>query len=147
MKRRGYSLVELIVVLAVLAILLGVGSVTLLGYQRTLALRQGVATVFADLTRARAQSRKTSQDWQVVLTSNQSSYVVRRAGVADQTVELPRGVRIGDVGGVPLIVQYSAPYGLRPQGSSSLVIPLQGTGRQGRINVVGISGKVVVVAQ
>ncbi|MDX2005807.1 MAG: prepilin-type N-terminal cleavage/methylation domain-containing protein [Meiothermus sp.] len=143
--KQGYSLVEIIVVLAVAAILLSVGTVALLGYQRNLAMRQGISVVVADLTRARSQARKTSQDWQVVLTSNQNTYQIQRAGVTVQTVTLPAGVRIGNVGGSKT-VQYTAPYGLRPQGSSSLEVPVVGTGsRQGKINVVGITGKVVVV--
>lgn len=146
LRRKGYSLVEIIVALAVAAIVLGIGSVTLIGYQRNLATRQGVATVVADLTRARSQARKTSQDWQVVFSSNQTSYQIQRAGVTVQTVSLPTGVRIGNLSTSPQTVQYTAPYGLRPQGSSSLEVPVLGLGqRQGKINIVGITGKVVVI--
>ena len=147
MRKQGLSLVEIIIALAVLGILLAVGSVSLINYQRTLQMRQGIATIVADLNRARSQSRKSSQDWQLILTRNQGSYQIQRSGQPSQTVMLPSGVRIGDIGATPLAIQYSAPYGLRPLGSSSLSIPILGpNNRSGRINIVGIMGKVVVVA-
>lgn len=137
MAARGVSLLEILVFLAVLALLLGLGGSWWQGLRQELRLREAVAQFSTDLARARAEARRQSQDWRVEVREPGGSYWM---GPAGNLVErnLPGGVSFSGAGQVTFV----APYGLLDVADRQFTLGL-GT-RTVKVNVVGLTGKVVI---
>lgn len=161
--RQGLSLLELLIVLAVLGILLGVGFVSLRSYQQSLIIREAAAQVATELLNIRQQARRQSLDFcfQAISIPGNAYRVGRRAGTGASTScgdlslparTLPAGVRFIDaVGGLTVdgrttvTVTFHAPYGT--PSAPNRGVHLEGPGgRRLDVNMVGVTGKVVVRA-
>lgn len=139
MKRKaGFSLIELLIVLTILAIVLSVGYATL----RPLALRsrleQAAAEVAASLARARsfAQRENVSASWTRV---DESTY---RLMLDSQTIErdLPTGLRFTSPP-AGTVVTYTAPYG--EVAATPVRIRIEGHGYGIEVRVIGVTGKII----
>ena len=150
MKRpfpKGVSLVEFLIVLAVLSILLGVGFVSLRSYQQSLAIREAATQVATELQGIRQQARRQSVNFSFQASANSSTYRVGRTSdlASLPGKSLPRGVTFQRVPAGGGRVTFLAPYGIVD--AANRTYELQGPG--GRIlyvHVVGSTGKVVVRA-
>ncbi|MCX7600555.1 MAG: prepilin-type N-terminal cleavage/methylation domain-containing protein [Meiothermus sp.] len=150
MKRlcpKGVSLVEFLVVLAVLGILLGVGLVSLRAYQQSLVIREAATLVATELQSIRQQARRQSVNFSFQASPSTSSYRVGRTSqlASLPSKSLPSGVVFQSVpsGGT---VRFDAPYGIVTSGANSSFV-LRGPGnRVLNVHVVGRTGKVVVRA-
>ncbi|WP_297854643.1 type II secretion system protein [Meiothermus sp.] len=144
---KGLSLVEFLIVLAVLGILLGVGFVSLRSYQQSLAIREAATQVATELLNIRQQARRQSVNFSFQAGANSNTYKVGRTSdlASLPSKSLPPGVIFQSVptGGV---VRFDAPYGIVNSGANSSYV-LRGPGsRVLSVNVVGRTGKVVVRA-
>ncbi len=144
--KRGLSLVEFLIVLAVLGILLGVGFVSLRSYQQSLIIREAATQVSAELLNIRQQARRQSVNFSFQADAGENTYRVGRssdlATVASKS--LPAGVVFQSVpsGGT---VTFIAPYGV--VNAPNRTYALRGPGnRVLNVYVVGSTGKVVVRA-
>jgi type IV pilus assembly protein PilA len=138
MKPRGFSLLEILLVVAVMGILVGAGAMSFLRYQRVLVVREAAAQLSTDLLALRTQSRRVSQNRSFSATVNTRNYTSNGVGKT-----LPVGVTFTQV---PTTVTFTAPYGL-VSGTTSVGFVLQGLGGHSmQVSVVGASGKVVVRA-
>ncbi|MGK0618506.1 pilus assembly FimT family protein [Meiothermus cerbereus] len=150
MKRpspKGISLLELLIVLAVLGILLGVGFVSLRSYQESLALREAATQVATELLSIRQQARRQSLDFSFQASANSPAYKVGRssdlASLADKS--LPQGVVFQSVPSGGGRVTFTAPYGV--VSAPNRTFRLRGPGnRMLEVHIVGSTGKVVVRA-
>lgn len=154
--RQGLSLLELLIVLAVLGVLLGVGFVSLRSYQQSLIIREAAAQVATELVTIRQQARRQSLDFcfQAISIPGNAYRVGRRAGTGASTScgdlslparTLPPGVRFIDAVGGLTTVTFHAPYGT--PSASNRGFHLEGPGgRRLDVNMVGVTGKVVVRA-
>lgn len=143
----GVSLVEFLIVVAVLGILLGVGFVSLRSYQQSLAIREAATQVATELLNIRQQARRQSVNFSFQASANSNTYRVGRTSelASLPSKSLPPGVVFQSVppGGT---VRFDAPYGIVTSGANGSYV-LRGPGnRVLNVNVVGRTGKVVVRA-
>lgn len=144
---KGISLLELLIVLAVLGILLGVGFVSLRSYQESLTLREAATQVATELLSIRQQARRQSVNFTFQATASSSTYKAGRtsdlASLADKA--LPRGVVFQSVPPGGGSITFIAPYGI--VSAPNRTFRLRGPGnRVLEVHIVGSTGKVVVRA-
>ncbi|WP_342770219.1 prepilin-type N-terminal cleavage/methylation domain-containing protein, partial [Meiothermus luteus] len=140
---KGLSLLELVVVVAVLGVLLGVGFVSLQSYRQNLAIREAALQVATELMNIRQQARRLSLDHVFEARQGGSTYQVGPAGALMER-SLPAGVVFQRVPAGGRVTFY-APYGRVSAANSTY--ELQGPGaRVLQVNIVGSTGKVVVRA-
>jgi prepilin-type N-terminal cleavage/methylation domain-containing protein len=148
MKRQGFTLLELLVVLSIIAILMGVFSSNLMRSIRTAELREAATQVATDLRRARSQAQRGSRDIVLVLPGSAGG-----TGYKVDTVQkvFPNGVKVlckttcGS--GTTTNVTYQAPYGELGAGATGSVYtvrsPVSGISDL-EIRIVGVTGKVIL---
>jgi len=145
--RKGISLVEFLIVLAVLGVLLGVGFVSLRSYRQSLIIREAATQVATELLNIRQQARRQSLDFSFQASAGSNTYRVGRTSdlalLANKP--LPPGVVFQSV---PLgggSVTFMAPYGI--VNAANRTFRLRGPGnRVLDVHIVGSTGKVVVRA-
>jgi prepilin-type N-terminal cleavage/methylation domain-containing protein len=139
MKRAsGISLIEVLVVITVIAILMGIGFLTLQRYTWRVELQTAQQNVVQAINQARSDTRKYSADTQAKWTSSDVSY---GRGSSFKTLSLSDSgqVKITSIAGS---ITYLAPLGRRADNSTSITINLQGRGGlTGTVRVIGITGK------
>lgn len=162
--RQGFTLVEALVVIAIVGILAAALSNANLRNVRQQQLREAATQLQADVNRARAQAVRMSSDSSVTLTSTaasspattyQTSWVTTVGGSATtRTVTLPNGVSVAPYATTttpavtsPSSVTYSAVYAesSAPQGVIwRLAHP---AGPVLYVKLLGVTGKVMLSAQ
>lgn len=159
--QKGFTLVEILIVLGVIAILAGIVGSTLLRSIRSAELREAAVQVATDLRRARSQAQRGSADIQISWTPDSTpDRIIRGYRVGGDTTDrlLPGGVTMtcdsGCSSSSPTAnfnnLTYTAPYGeLSPQNGAisgkrfTLRSPMAGLTPLS-LRVVGITGKVAV---
>jgi len=146
-RTSGLSAIEIIVVLAILAILLGMGYVSFLRYQRNLVLQEAATQVASDLLQLRSQARRTSSDYEFTATQNTPNYRRGPAGSPTNTT-LPAGVSfvLGQAASFPSTLTFRAPDGTVINAGNSSFGLLGPGGNKRCVNVIGITGKVIIRA-
>lgn len=134
--RRGATLLELLVALAVFGLLAALGGLWVTGLREEVRLREAASQFALDLQRARAEARRQSRNWQVEVGSG-GQYRIGPQGTLAQR-SLPHGAVFQGTGRVT----FQAPYGTLDVPNYSFAVALGN--RQLRVNVVGLTGKVVV---
>lgn len=131
----GFTLLELLVVLAVLGVLLALATPSYLRWRDASLLRQAQTLVAAELDRARSEAKRTNSPRSVTWTA--TSFAGR---------PLEGGVTIASP---PQTVTYVQPYGtLQAVGGTlpAYEITLRRGTRSAPVRVVGVFGKAVVKA-
>jgi prepilin-type N-terminal cleavage/methylation domain-containing protein len=132
---RGFTLLELLLVLAVLAVLLGIAVTGYSRYRAGLELRQAQQTFVQELNRARSEARRLSQTQNITWT--------------DKTIVVgTREISLSDSGNVTVrnlnnqtTLNYTAPYGRVI--ASEYKFELRGRGDlTAMVYVYGVTGKV-----
>lgn len=147
LAKRGVSLVEFLIVLAVLGILLGVGFVSLRSYQQSLIIREAATQVATELLNIRQQARRQSLNFSFQASAGGSTYKVGRTSeLALLTSKpLPAGVVFQSVPSGEGSITFMAPYGI--VNAANRTFTLRGPGnRVLNVHIVGSTGKVVVRA-
>lgn len=149
MRSKGYTLIELLIVLAIIAILSGIFGLSLIRSLRTAELRDAATQVAADFKRARSQAQKGSADVVIVTPGNTagSTYTVNGSSRS-----LERGVTLICVSGcspasaATNTITYSAPYGELVGAVGDIMevrSPYNGIAAF-QIRVVGVTGKIIM---
>lgn len=76
----GFTLLETLVVIAIIAILAGIGLISYLGYRAQANLDEGTATLEQAISRGVAEARRTSQPVTVTLDTTARTVQVTRGG-------------------------------------------------------------------
>ena len=121
MKRRhpnpGFTILELVVVVALLAILLGLAFTRWQGYTAQQRLRYGTARVATDLRQAQERAKSERAAYTVTFTASSSAYVIARSGGGFlENTSLPDGV----VATASQVVTFDA-FG-RPASASTITV-------------------------
>ena len=158
MRSDGMTLLEILVVIAVIGILLGLIGMSFVRSIRTAELREAATQVVTDLRRARATSQRESQNMTLQFptssNTNKTSYTVTRGTGTAAIRSLDKGVTIacrpaptgGGCGtGNTISVVYQAPYGELGAVGSVLELrsPLTGV-MPLEVRIVGVTGKVIL---
>ncbi|KIQ55112.1 pilus assembly FimT family protein [Meiothermus taiwanensis] len=146
-SQKGISLLELLIGLAVLGILLGVGFVSLSAYRQSLVIREAATQVATELQRIRQQARRQSLNFSFQAAEGGNTYKVgpTRELALQAGKPLPPGVIFQHVPAGGGRVTFLAPYGVVD--AANRTFTLRGPGnRVLNVHVVGSTGKVVVRA-
>jgi len=142
--KRGFTLLETLIVLAILAILAGVGYASIRGMTEHYRVDAATAQVASDLVRVRsyAQTKNVSASWKKL---SNDGYELNLGG-AKKTRRLPGGVVFTQPAD-GTVVEYTAPYGeVRVNGSTVAALKIalgNGKGESTEVRVVGVTGKVI----
>lgn len=147
-RQGGFSLIEMLIVMAILSILLAIGAMSYINWRDSEHFRESQRTLLDAINRARVDSRRTSQDQTISWDENMSNSIIIENGAADPlTIELPYGVTFetltGD--GSTISYTYQAPFGR--VGGTNFALGLYGKGdRKAILYIYGVTGKTALVS-
>lgn len=147
MRTHGFTLLEFLVVLAIIALIAGIFGTSLIRNIRAAELREATASVASDLRRARSLAQRGSVDQVISWGAGEvTTYLVN-----DRETPLLNNVRVSCISGCEDSVNsltYTAPYGEvnRPQGYIFRFTSPMGNITPIDVKVVGITGKVIVTS-
>lgn len=137
MKRSGITLIEVLIVIAVVSILITVGLMVFRRYTAGTELRAAQQTVVQAINRARSDARRLSQNRVVQWTATGIGSNDTVANITHQSLSDSGRVSITSTSGS---ITYTAPNG-RTDGTTYNIV-LQGReGLQATVRVVGVTGK------
>ncbi|MDP9764285.1 pilus assembly FimT family protein [Deinococcus enclensis] len=120
-SKQGFTLIEVLVVIAILGILMAVGISNYARWRANSAVMEGAQQFARDVDRTRTSAKRENACWQIKLTSssNSTSYQLLRftntdcSGTANrtQTRSLPTGTRLSFLSGQPEYINFFPPYG------------------------------------
>ena len=139
--KKGFSLIELLIVIAIMGILAAMGTALQQRAVQRARIQSATAQLAADLERARSSAQKSNTSASLSVASTTAhSYSLTLNGQAT-TIDLPSQTQVQVA--APLSITYTAPFGevattamftVRAVGSS--LPPLY-------VKVIGVTGKVV----
>ncbi len=135
-RTQGFTLLELLIVLAILAVLLGMAVNNYARYRSRLELQQAQQTFIQTLNRARSDAKRLSQNQSISWTDK-----VLTVGEKNITLSESSGVTLVKITGANTLT-YTAPYG-RVASVGEYEFELQGRGDlTSKVYVYGVTGKV-----
>ncbi len=137
---QGFTLIEVLIVLAVLGIVLAIAGNSLLGYLQSQQMREAAQQVAGDLERVRSGAMRYNRDATFEIISA-TSYRMTVNGVA-QTITLPDSAQITSTPANATLT-YSAPYSELSSAQATIVVKRTGSTKQTTLRTVGVTGKVV----
>ncbi|WP_295817734.1 type II secretion system protein [uncultured Deinococcus sp.] len=143
-RRGGFTLIEVLLVMAILAVVMGVLGLLLVRSLRQTQLREAASQVAGDLRRVRADAQKTGQVSTLTLAAAGSRYTMQAGSTAARVVEVPNQVTVTPVSGEPRIT-YRPPFGtLGAEGAVWAVQSPAAADLRLYVKIVGITGKVMI---
>lgn len=148
--RGGFTLLELLLVCAIIGILGGVGILNLRNAIDQSRLRDGASQFAASLQRARSSAQRYNRDSVLTLvgtSTTATSYTLRVNGQTAQqavTYRLPQGVQITSPSTATKTITYTAPFGEVTAAASvaQYTVGLSGKDNKLYVKLIGLTGKV-----
>lgn len=154
MKRSGFTLLEGLVVLAVLGILLAIATPSYLRWRATAITNEAAVQFARDIERTRTEAKRFNTRMRIELASDNTGYRrINEASGARTSISLPPGVRLEpgdtlDPQGHPRSTWYIIffpPYGTTDASPASFRVWWSNdTSIERTVRVVGLTGKVIV---
>lgn len=138
----GFTLLELLMVIAVLGLVGGMFTYTMMRSLKRGELRDAAYQMVTDLRRTRANAQKTGLASTLTLSAGQTTYTTQTVGSAPVNYTLPHAVKaVAARGG--LSVRYQPPFGTID--TTGNIWALQNAmGMTLYVKVVGLTGKVML---
>lgn len=137
---QGFTLIEVLIVMAVLGIVLAIAGNSLLGYLQSQQMREAARQVAGDLERVRSGAMRYNRDATFEIISS-TTYKMTVNG-ASQTVTLPSSTLLTSTPANAKLT-YSAPYSELSSAQATIVVKRVGSTKQTTLRTVGVTGKVV----
>ena len=134
-KQRGFTLIEMLIVCAILAILLGIGLVNFQKFRTNLELRQAQQMLVQELNRARSDSRRLSQDQLVTWNASQLM-------IGTRTIDFDDSIQLVKIKGSNDLT-YTAPYGRLKL--TDYLFELRHGELKREVRVYGVTGKIKAI--
>lgn len=149
---QGFSLIELLVVMAIIGILSAVLFVSGARSVRQQQLREAGTQLLSDLNRARTQATQSSAATSVALTSTvkatpKATYVTAWPQVGSGTRILPNSVVVAPVTTYVNTITYSAPYAESSVPGGAVWVLSNAFGETLYLKILGTTGKVTFSEQ
>ena len=141
MDKRGFSLLELLIVCAIIGILGAVATTTFTNATRRAHVNEASAQLAADLQRARSSAQRYNQNSSLkIATTSATSYTLTIGAQDPITRTLPPNTQV-TVKTAPLTLTYTAPFG--EMDISNPILTVRTDGAKSRdVRVLGVTGKV-----
>lgn len=144
---QGFTLLELLIIMAIIAVIAGVFGLGITRSIRSAELREAATQVATDFRRARSQAQRQSKDF-ILILPNATGGTTYRVDTENKT--LPNGIRLScttSCSSTSVNVTYQAPYGELGSGATgnvfTLTSPTSGITPY-EIRIVGVTGKVIL---
>ncbi len=157
LKKSGLTLVEILVVMAILGVLLAIASVNLNGARQRALVREAAASVATALLQARSEAQRYNSNVVVALEGGGTAFTIRQVrngSLVSRTVRLPAGTVAQVPAGGATTLTYRAPFGVLDGGGAAFCFRLVSqdvpcdtsptAAPRSVMGVVGLVGKVVV---
>lgn len=147
MKRSGFTLIEGLVVLAVLGVLIGLATPSYLRWRATSITNEAALQFARDIERTRTEAKRRNTPMRIELASGTAAQSYVRIDVVSgvrSSINLPAGVRLERLG-ESMGATFFPPYGTTNAPLRSFAVNWQHDAAITRtIRVVGVTGKVIV---
>lgn len=142
--RGGFTLLELLLVCAIIGILGGVGILNLRNAIDRGRLSDGASQFAASLQRARSSAQRYDKSSVLKLSANPATtYTLSTNGETAMTYTLPAGVQITPSSAAAMNLTYSAPFGeINVASNAKYTIGLVGKSAVTYVKILGVTGKV-----
>ena len=142
MDKRGFSLLELLIVCAIIGILVAVGFVSFRRATQQARLTEASTQIVADLQRARSAAQRYNQNALFSTTEKTTTNYTISLDGKNRTYTLPTGTQLV-ASGDKLSISYSAPFGEVGATNVEMTVSLQNQPTETRkVKVLGVTGKV-----
>jgi len=139
-KSSGLSLVEILIVLAIIAVLASLMFTSWRSQYAKLQFTKSVQTVTTELYRARSEARRSSRNVTLAWNTTNTLTVSNENGEILRTIELPQDL-VSINSGVGQVT-YLAPYGRVFENTDQYIRLEDSKGNQRDILIIGITGKI-----
>ena len=139
--RRGFSLVELLIVISILGILLSLGWGLGQRMVNRMRVQEAVAQLNADLESIRSSAQQRSQSASLSVSSSPATSYQLTLNGQTRTRSLPARTQL-ELSTTPLTVTYTAPFG-EVNAPAFLMVGSSGGAPPKYIKIIGVTGKVI----
>jgi len=147
LKRSGFTLLEILVVLAVVGVLLGLATPSYLRWRANSITNEAALQFASDIERTRTEAKRRNTRMRIELASGTAAKGYLRIDLtsgARTSISLPRGVRLERLG-ESMGATFFPPYGTTDAPLRSFAVRWHNDAAITRtIRVVGVTGKVIV---
>lgn len=152
----GFTLIEILIVLAIIGILLGLGIMNYVRWRASSAVMEGAQQFARDIDRTRTNAKRENTCWLIQPTSlsaPSATYQLQKfttptctgTAASTQTKTMPAGTRIAYSSGTPKYVNFTPPFGTTDSSPNVYEVTWAGNTQIKRsVRVTSVLGKTVI---